>query len=360
MSERSEPLATGIGARSAAIERRWLSTDRILLVAVLGVLVWITADVLLLVFAGLLVAVGLDGSARLVAERTPLGRGWALTLVVVLLMAALALLGVLIVPQFLGQTDALWETLVAAVEWLEERLHAAGWGDPLAVLENEEGQNQMADAAGAIAGHLATFTTASLGAIASLVVLLAIALFAAADPRLYRGGFLALFPTPRRQRIDETLGAVAHGLRWWFLGQIVSMLILGVSVALGLLVIGVDLWLSLGVLTALLTFIPVLGPIIAGVPIIIVGFAEGAQTGLIVLVFYLVVQNVEGNFVVPLIHQKAVHLAPALMIAAQVLMGTLFGLVGFILAAPITVVAMIAVKELYVEDVVEQHGAAGA
>jgi hypothetical protein len=59
MSERSEPVATGIGARSAAIERRWLSTDRILLVAVLGVLVWFTADVLLLVFAGLLIAVGL-------------------------------------------------------------------------------------------------------------------------------------------------------------------------------------------------------------------------------------------------------------------------------------------------------------
>jgi predicted PurR-regulated permease PerM len=360
MSERSAPLATGIGARSTAIERRWLSTDRILLVAVLGVLVWFTADVLLLVFAGLLIAVGLDGSARIVAEQTPLGRGVALTLVVVLLLAALALLGYLIVPQFLGQVGALWETIVAAFGWLEERLQAAGWMQPLEMLNNEEGQGQIADAAAAIAGHLATATTGALGAIAGLVVLLAIALFAAADPRLYRGGFLALFPTPRRQRIDETLGAVAHGLRWWFLGQIVSMLILGVSVAVGLLVIGVELWLSLGVLTALLTFIPVLGPIIAGVPIVIVGFAEGAQTGLIVLAFYLVVQNVEGNFVVPLIHQKAVHLAPALMIASQVLMGTLFGLVGFILAAPITVAAMIAVRELYIEDVVEQHGADGA
>jgi predicted PurR-regulated permease PerM len=77
------------------------------------------------------------------------------------------------------------------------------------------------------------------------------------------------------------------------------MALLAVTVSLGLWVIGVELWLSLGVLTGLLTFIPILGPLIAAVPILVVAFAEGAQTGLIVLAFYLVVQNVEGNVIVP-------------------------------------------------------------
>jgi predicted PurR-regulated permease PerM len=150
--------------------------------------------------------------------------------------------------------------------------------------------------------------------------------------------------------MNETLSATAHALRWWFLAQIVSMLALGVTVSIGLLIIGVDLWLSLGVLTALLTFIPVLGPIIAGVPILIVGFAEGLQTGMIVLVFYLVVQNLEGNFLVPMIHHRVVNLAPVLLISVQVLMSMVFGIIGLIMAAPLTLVAMVMIKKLYVED----------
>ena len=354
MPERTEPEAMGTGGRSGVADRRWLRTDRILLIAGLGLIVWLTADVLLLVFAAVLLAVGLDGLASGVADRTPVNRGSALALVGVLLIAALSAIGYVIVPRFLEQLGALWQTLVAAFEWLQTRLAEAGWLEPIADLENDEGQSQMADAAGAVASNLASATMGALGAIASLIVLLTIALFAAVDPRLYRRGFLTLVPVPQRQRFDETLGAVAHGLRWWFLGQLISMLILGSSTGLGLWLIGIDLWLSLAVLTALLTFIPVLGPLIAGVPIIIVGFAEGTQTGLIVLVFYLVVQNVEGNIIVPLIQQQAVHLAPALLIAAQLLMGALFGLLGFILAAPLTVVAMIAVQKLYVEDVVKQ------
>lgn len=359
MPEQSEPAATEIGVRSSVADRRWLRTDRILLIAGLAVLVWLAADVLLLVFAALLIAVGLDGLAGGMANRTPLNRGSALALVAVLLLGSISVIGYVVVPRFLEQLGALWETLAAAFDWLQTRLADAGWLEPIADLQNEEGQSQMASAAGAIASHLASITTGALGAIASLIVLLTIALFAAADPGLYRQGLLALVPVPRRQRIDETLGAIAYGLRWWFLGQLVSMLILGSSIGLGLLLIGIDLWLGLAVLTALLTFIPVLGPIIAGVPIVIVGFAEGTQTGLIVLAFYLVVQNVEGNILVPMIQQRAVHLAPALLIAAQLLMGALFGMLGFILAAPITVVAMIAVQKLYIEDMVNQQGIDG-
>ena len=120
------------------------------------------------------------------------------------------------------------------------------------------------------------------------------------------------------------------------------------------MIIGVDLWLSLGVLTAVLTFIPYLGPVIAGIPILIIAFAEGYQTGLIVLVFYLIIQNVEGNVLVPMIQQKAVNLAPALLIAGQVLMGTLFGSLGLIMAAPLAVVIMVLVKKLYLEGRAEE------
>jgi predicted PurR-regulated permease PerM len=332
----------------AAGRGNWLRPESVLLMALVGVFVWIAGDVLLLVFAGVLLAVGLDGLSTALVRHIPLARGWALAITGTMLLALLGVIGWVVVPQFLGQLDDLWERMAGLVDQLREPLENHDWASRL--LNDSQEQGRLADAAGAAMQHAATAGLAVVGVAGSLVVLIAIALFAAADPALYRRGFLLLLPAPRRARVEAALLESARGLRWWFLGQLISMLLLGVSVSAGLKLIGVDLWLSLGVLTALLTFIPFLGPIIAGVPIVIIGFAEGVQTGLIVLAFYVVVQNLEGNFFVPMIQHRVVNLAPALLISVQVLMGTLFGPLGLIMAAPITVVGMILVKKLYVES----------
>jgi predicted PurR-regulated permease PerM len=343
------PSRSPVGDSGPDVGRRWLRTDNILLVTALALFVWFTGDVLLLVFAGLLLAVGLDGLAGAVKRWTPLPHGWALLLVLVLVFAFLGAVAFTVGAQFLGQLDQLRERLVEfadqAVRWLSQY----DWAQQM--MSDGEGLGTATDAAPAIAQRAASAVLVIVGVLSGTVILLAIAIFGAANPNLYRGGLLRLLPPGRRERLAEALSATAHALRWWFLAQLVSMLLLGVTVSVGLMIIGVELWLSLGVVTALLTFIPVLGPIIAGVPILIVGFAEGLQTGLIVLAFYLVVQNVEGNIVVPMIQHRVVNLAPVLLISVQVLMSTLFGLMGLILAAPLTLVAMVMVKKLYVEDV---------
>ena len=338
------------GSSGADVGRRWLRTDNILLVALVGFFVWFTGDVLLLVFAGLLLAVGLDGMATSVKHWTPLSRGWALLVVMILSLAFLVVIGMTVVPQFLGELDELWQRLIGFAEQARERLSRYDWAERLMTDGGEQGG--VAGAASAIARQAASAMLAMLGVMSSLIILLAIAIFASADPDLYRRGLLALLPPGRRARVNETLSATGHALRWWFLAQVIAMVVVGVTVAVGLMIIGVDLWLSLGVLSGLLTFIPFLGPIIAGVPVLIVGFAEGLQTGLIVLAFFLVVQNVEGNFMSPMIQHRVVNLAPVLLISVQVLMSTLFGVMGLIMAAPLTLVAMVVVQKLYIEDVV--------
>jgi predicted PurR-regulated permease PerM len=341
-------LTSGDARQDAAHGGRWLRTDVVLLLIALGLLVWITAEVLFLVFAAVLLAIGLDGLACGLARHTPLSRGWALLVVFLVIVLLVALLGMLVVPQVLEQIDKMWSQLTDFLERLAQQLAEYGWARQL--LGGEQNPGDVADAAGGVAEQVAGAALAIAGAAASFVILLAITIFAAANPALYRRGFLKLLPAKFRDRVDDTLSVTAHALRWWFLGQLVSMVLLGVTVSVGLFFIGIELWLALGLITALLTFIPFLGPLIAGVPIVIVGFAEGAQIGVIVLVFYLLVQNIEGNFIVPLIHQRAVHLPPALLIGVQVLLGVLFGAVGLILAAPLTVVAMVGVKKLWVED----------
>jgi len=128
----------------------------------------------------------------------------------------------------------------------------------------------------------------------------------------------------------------------------VTRAVLAVTVSLGLWGIGVELWLSLGVLTGVLAFIPIRGPVIAGAPILIVAFAEGTSTGLSVLVFHLIDQNPKGNLLVPYVQHRAGHLPPTLPVSTQILLGALLGALGFILAAPLAVVGMVLVQRLCV------------
>ena len=336
----------------------WLRVEWVLLGVALALFAYFVAPVLLLVFAGIALAVALDGLARLAAERTPLSRGWALLaislLIIALLAAFVALIGAQVAGQFSEMRGALETFIEDALDWLE------GYGLTPEMLNDDETGDDLAGAAGTAAGYVASWGMTTLGSIASFLVLLAVAGFAAADPALYRRGLVRLLPQRQRPRAEETLSAVARALRWWFLSQLASMLLLGVTVSLGLWVIGIDFWLGLGVLTALLTFVPYLGPLIAAIPIVVIGFADGVQTGLIVTVFYLVVQNVEANIIVPWIQHKVVHLAPALAISAQLLLGLLFGLPGFILAAPLTVVGMVLVQKLWIEAVLDEESDAPA
>jgi predicted PurR-regulated permease PerM len=327
-------------------ERR-IRTDTILLTAGLLLIGYLLGNVLLLVFAAVLIAVGLDGAARAFAARLPISRGWALVGVALgiaaIIFGALSLTATRLVQQFWEVGDTVANFVERAEAWLTE-LGAMGMVDEIG-----DGNGGLADAAGDVAGHVMTFGLTAFGAVTSIIILIVLTLFLAANPALYRGGLVRLVPQENRAMVQDTLSALAHALRWWFLGQLASMALLGVTVGLGLFVMGIELWFALGVLTALLTFVPFLGPLIATVPIVAVGFAEGTQTGLIVLVGYIVIQNIEGNVLGPMIQRKAVDLAPALLIAVQVLLSLIFGVVGLILAAPLTIVAMVAVQKLWVE-----------
>ncbi len=325
---------------------RWRRTDVILLAAGIPVAIWMLSDVLIVVFFAVILAVGLDGVASALSRRSRLRRGWALLGVCIAIPALLAGAGAAALPQVVRQFGALRERLQTLTEALRHRFALDGWPGEL-MANMEENGAQLVGGVNQLVTHLGAVGVSTLGGVVSTFVLVVLAGFLAADPALYRSGLLRLVPPARRPLIDATLAAAAHGLRWWFLAQLASMAILGGSVGLGLYLIGIEYWLSLALITALLTFVPYLGPVIAGVPVIAIGFTEGAEIGVIVLIFYLVVQNIESTLVLPLIYQKAVRLAPAVTISAQVLMGLWFGVAGLVLAAPLTVVVQVLVARLY-------------
>ena len=328
-----------------------LRADMVLLVAFVSMLVWFLGPVLLLIFAGVLLAIAFDALSAHLVRWTGMPRGLGLTIVLigfVLIMVAGVLM---VVPPFVEQVGEVWNQLAGLLQRTLEILRQQPWAERLLGV-GAEGSDEQALDPGNVAARIASATMTIITAVLTVVLVFAIGVFLAARPGTYRAGLLKLLSFRLRPRADEVLSAIAHSLRWWLVGQLVSMSILFAVTGLVLWAVGVTAWLGLGLLVGLFTFIPFLGPILAGLPVLVVSFAEGMETGLIVTGIYVVLQNFEGNFLTPLVQQQAVHIPPALMISVQVLLALVFGFAGLLLAAPVAVMGLVLVNLLYVEDVI--------
>lgn len=307
------------------------------------------ANVLLVLFGGILFAVVLGGAARLLADRTALGRNAALAVVVVLGLALLAAFFWLAGARISDQATQLAEQLPRVVQELQRELRSSGVGRLfLRQVEREGGAGAPGmELLGGISGMFRT----ALGAATNLVVIVVLALYLAAAPGLYVQGFLHLLPQEARPRGREVLEVIGRALQRWMGGRLASMLVVGLLTAAGLFVAGVPLAFVLGLIAAVFSFVPFIGPILAAVPGVLIASAESVRLALIAAAVYGGTQVVESYLITPLIQRRAVYIAPALLIAAQVLMGVLFGILGIFLATPLAVAVVVIVQLLYVEDV---------
>jgi predicted PurR-regulated permease PerM len=208
-----------------------------------------------------------------------------------------------------------------------------------------------AGTAPAVVRHATRIVNDLLQGLLTVFVVLVSGIYLAAQPGMYVTGLLMLAPHARRPRYREVLGRLGYVLRWWMIGQLVPMVVIGTITAVGLKAIGVPMWWFLGLLAALFNFIPNFGPLVSGVPAFLLALAESPAKAMWVVVLYVVAQNLEGYVLTPLVQRRAVEMPPALLILFQVLAGLLLGALGVVLAAPLLAVVVVAIKMLYVEDV---------
>jgi predicted PurR-regulated permease PerM len=193
--------------------------------------------------------------------------------------------------------------------------------------------------------------TSFVGGLADLLLIVFGGLFLAAQPGLYRQGFLLLLPPGgSRERVAGTLDASGTALRRWLLGQLVAMLLVFVLTGLGLWAIGVPAALALALLAGLAEFVPLIGPIVAAIPALLIALSDGWQTALWTLLLYLAIQQVESNLIMPVVQHRVVSLPPAVTLFAVVAFGLLFGSLGVLFATPLAVVVFVAVKKLWVRE----------
>jgi predicted PurR-regulated permease PerM len=299
------------------------------------------------VFGGLLFAVLLRALAAPICSYTPLGERSALSIVILVLLALMGLAVWLIGPSVAQEVRELQAGLVKSIEQLRAAVESTAIGGYALTHAPQMDDGDYERIWARIGGVSAT----AFGALGALTVVLFVGIFFAFSPRLYTSGLLRLVPVPRRPRVYAVIEEVGGTLRWWMISQLISMVVLWLSTWLMLHLLGVPLAFILALLTGLLTFIPYIGPLIALVPILLVALMESPTLAGTVLVLYMVIQNLEANVLMPLIYQRLVHLPPVLTIASQVLMGTLVGMLGIILATPLLAVVMVMIARLYVEDV---------
>lgn len=307
--------------------------------------------VFILLFGGILLATLLRAVSSPLARATSLPERWALVAVVLVLMGLIGGTFFVIGERLAEQLSQLATQVPDAWTRAREAIQHSAIGRRLLEGLQQSGGGSVLSSVSRLGG----FASGTLGALADAALVLFLGLFLAANPEIYKRGLLRLLPVRARRRSGEALDAAGNAMQRWLFGQLIAMTCVGLLTGLGLWMLGVPLALSLGVLAGLLDFVPFIGPIVAAVPAVLLGFMHTPTTALYVAVLYAVVQQIEGNVVVPLAQRWAVSLPPALCILSVIVFGLLFGFPGLLFATPLMVMMMVLVKTLYVEDTLERN-----
>ncbi len=313
-----------------------------------ALLIWNIAHILLVGFAGVLLAVFLRSLSDNLHHYTGLPKKPALGVVILALLVLIGLSGWLLIPRVVDQLNALLDTLPQTLQQIQQRIASTSVGQRIMQWLPEN--SAMLPDGSTIAQRLGGIFSTTVGILGSVLIFLFLGIYLALEPETYIKGFVKLVPPDRRPRAQHVLTALGTTLQRWLLAKIIAMLVIGVLTTIGLYLLGMPLALALGVIAGLLSFIPTLGPILAEIPALLIALNEGPWMALWVLLLYLGIQAVESYLLLPLILRQSIELPPVVVLLAITILGSLFGVLGAFVAAPLTASVMVLTQKLYIED----------
>lgn len=296
-------------------------------------------DVILQVFAAILVALALHALADPFARLTRCPQRYAVFPVALLLLGGIGLALYLFGSTIQAQVTQLLNELPTAWAAFEQRFHLEGLGSDL--LKRAEAAAPSGDTMiSALQGVTSNLFQLVLGTFLIVVG----GIYFAVSPTLYRNLFLSLWRTSERRHVERRLDMVSLDLRHFLKAQLIAMVVVGVLTFAGLSLVGVPSALALALFAALAEFVPMIGPVMAAVPALLIALTMGMDVAVWTLVVFVVVQQTESNVITPLLQQRMVSLPPAVTLFAVVAFGNIFGAIGVVLATPLTVLAFAALK----------------
>ncbi len=325
------------------------ATAALVAVAILGQFVF------LLLFGSVLLAILLKGFGDLLEHYTKIPHPWSVTVVIVVLAAGFGVLTANFSVHIVQQLHELSRQLHQARDSLEAQLQSSRQLG--SVIQHVPTLDEMSSSSFGGGSSMRSWVMQIFDALFYGFILVVGSLYFAVDGGRYRRGIIALAPPRNRELTGDLLDHIGFVLWRWFLGRLFSMTVIGVATSVLLAVLNVPMPITLGVIAALFTFIPNIGAALAVAIPALLALEQGTNTFLIVVCGYVILQILESYWMTPIVQQKVVTLPAALVIFAQILAGTLFGMLGIALASPIAVFVFVLVKDLYVRRGLEDKPA---
>jgi predicted PurR-regulated permease PerM len=321
----------------------WITSGIFSLIIILLLLFKTLFGVILLSFAGILLAIYFRGFSNLIHNKLH----WPAKLCIFLSV----FINVLLVAGFFWfvgarlqkQVAELSDTLPQTIQHLKDQLSESDFGTKILTYINTAANSIKVESVAS------KFFSGTFGVLSDLYVILLFAIFFTVDPMLYKKGFVHILPPKAKGKGDKLLDELNKVLKKWIKAQIIGFFFIALFTGIGLWILGMPLILTLALIAGILNFIPNFGPLIALIPAILLGLMISPSTALIVACIYTGVQIIQSAVTQPIIQQKMVSLPPALTIFAQVALGMVAGFWGVLLASPIVVIALKIVHRLYVE-----------
>ncbi len=319
-------------------------------------ILWQIRQILLLVFAAVVLATALNKLARRF-QRSGMKRGFAVVLAISIFLAVVIGFFWLIVPPFVAQFQELTLRVPQGVERLNSWLDQLETRIPSQLVPYVPDLNSLSQQAQPLVNRLVgssfAFVSGSLEVILKILLVLVLTGMLLANPESYRKVFIRLFPSFYRRRVDGILHECEDALGGWMGGAAIAVCVVGLMSVIGLSILRVPAALALGVLAGFMNLIPNLGPTISVIPAMAIGLLDSPVKSLFVLLLYFFIQQTESNFITPVVMAHQVSLLPAVTLISQLFFVTFFGFLGLFLALPLTVVGKIWFREVILEDVLD-------
>ncbi|WP_183557450.1 AI-2E family transporter [Mucilaginibacter sp. SP1R1] len=328
------------------IQKVWHTVAIVALLVVVILIARVAFNVLLMVLAGTLISVYFHGLGDMIERKTRWSRRICMMISV---GGSFIILGVLF--WFMGtkisnQIAVLSDTLPNTVHSAKLKLSETTLGNKVLTYFSDSG-----DDSDKVFTTAKQFFNTSFGVLGDLYIILFLAIFFTTSPNLYKDGIIKLVPQDRKELGKCVIDRISLALKGWLKGMMLSMVLVFILLTVGLGIMSIPVALVLALLTGLLKLIPNFGSLAAMIPGVLLALTISTNTAIIVALMYIVTQTIVSYIVTPLIQKKMIDLPPALTILAQVLMGTLSGVLGVILAVPLLAIVMILVDELYVKKI---------
>ena len=316
------------------------------------------AQVFFLLFIAVLLAVYLSAATDALGRRVRIARPLALTLAVLGTVAGVVVVGWLILPPVIGQTQDLVASFPGYAERLESDLLRLAQTYPLlerTVLGPRGGglvESVIDEAARFVRDAIVPYLTAGGTILVEVVSVAAMAIFLARDPGQYRAGFITLVPPKARGVARTVIADLSDTLRAWIWAQLFAMFVLGALTAIGLWLLRVPYALAFGVFTGLVAIVPFFGTIVStALPALLVLTLTGWSHFLAVVALGVGVHLVEANVIAPLIFEERISVPPVLTILSVLTMATLLGLLGLLVAVPLLAAILVIVRHVLLTQV---------